>query len=147
MKAVKNKKAYHDYEIIETLEVGIVLTGNEVKSIKGGTISLAGSYVQIRNGQLWLLNTAVSTYQYGSGDQEVHRTRQLLAHKKEIERLSGKIKQKRLTLIPLKVYTVRGKVKLLVGLCQGRNRREKKRKEKEKDLMRELHCAKREHMV
>lgn len=148
MEAIKNKKAYFDYEILDTLEVGISLLGSEVKSIKSGQIQLGESFVKIESGQMVLWNANITLYKY-SQDKEYNplRTRQLIAHKNEIYRLESKMKQGNLTLVPLRVYQTRGKVKLEIGLAKGRKKFEKKNREMERDLNRELHREKRELMV
>ncbi len=123
-----NKKAYFDYEIIESFEAGIVLTGQEVKSIKTGHISLAGSYVIIQNNEAWLLGAHVPPYKMAGPlpGYEPTRSRKLLLKKQEMQALIGKTKQKGLTLIPLKVYTKRGKIKLEFGLARGKRKYEKR---------------------
>ncbi|MBD3328988.1 SsrA-binding protein SmpB [Candidatus Dojkabacteria bacterium] len=144
MKAIVNKKARHNYEVLERLEVGIVLTGAEVKSVKSGQIVLGEGFVQVHNGELLLENVEIPKYRYSSQeDYEPRRTRKLLAKKREIERLDGKSKQGGLTIVPLRVYTSHGLVKLEVGLCRGRKRYEKKDREKKRDMDREFHRQKR----
>ncbi len=148
MKPIKNRKAYFDYEIIETLEVGIALKGYEVKSIKQGQISLGDSYVIIKGEELFLLNASISRYKYmGKEEYDSVRTRKLLAKKREIISLASKVKQKNLTMVPLKVYTKGGRVKLEVGLVRGKKRYEKKESIKKRELDRELHCEKRKFVV
>lgn len=145
MKPVKNRKAYFDYDILETFEVGIVLKGHEVKSVKNGQISLGDSYVLIKGGELFLLNASITKYKYsGELDYDPLRTRKLLAKKREIVSLSTKVMQKNLTLVPLKVYVKNKKIKLEVALVRGKKEYQKKEAVKKRELDRELHCQKRE---
>ena len=145
---IKNKKAFFNYEISDTFEAGIVLAGAEVKSIKDGRINLSDSYVKILGGELWLVNADIPKYRYdGSSDYEPKRSRKLLVKGKELVGIDSKLKQKNLTLIPLSVYTTRGKIKVEVGFGKGRKRHEKKAREKERDLNRELLYERRKHMV
>ena len=140
MKNIKNKKAYFDYEIIEKYEAGIELFGFEVKSIKKGGISLAGSFGIIKNGEVFLLNAFVAPYQPQNTPQKYNplRTRKLLLHKKEIESLIGKSKQKRLTIVPFSVYTKRGFVKICIVLAKSKKKKDKREKIKERDINREV---------
>ena len=145
---IKNKKAFFNYEISDTFEAGIVLAGAEVKSIKDGRINLSDSYVKILGGELWLVNADIPKYRYdGSSDYDSKRSRKLLVKGKELVGIDSKLKQKNLTLIPLSVYTTRGKIKVEVGFGKGRKRHEKKAREKERDLNRELLYERRKHMV
>lgn len=145
---IKNKKAFFNYEISDPFEAGIVLTGAEVKSIKSGRIDLSNAYVKIINGELWLVGADIPRYKYdGSENYDAQRSRKLLVKKKELEDIESTLRQKRLTLIPLSVYTTRGKVKLEVGFGRGRKRHEKKAREKDRDLERELLYEKRKYMV
>lgn len=140
----ENKKAYFNYEILETFEAGIVLNGQEVKSIKSGRISLTGAYVVIKDGELYLVNANVAPYQPKNvpSDYDPTRARKLLLKKSEIKYLIGKSKQKGLTLVPLKVYSKRGRVKLEFGIGRGRKKVSKKELLKkraiEKEIAREL---------
>ena len=145
---IKNKKAFFNYEISDTFEAGIVLTGAEVKSIKSGRINLSDAYVKILGGELWLVNADIPKYKHdGSSDYDAKRSRKLLVKSKELISLDSKLKQKNLTLIPVSVYTTRGKVKVEVGFGKGRKRHEKKAREKERDMDRELLYEKRKYMV
>ncbi len=140
----ENKKAFFDYEILDKFEAGIVLIGQEVKSIKAGRINLAGSYVVPKNEEFFLINATIPPYQPKnvSGDYDPLRSRKLLLKKKEISSLIGKIKQKGLTLLPLQVYTKKGKIKLEFGLALGRKKADKreliKKRETEREIEREL---------
>jgi SsrA-binding protein len=145
---IKNKKAFFNYEISDPFEAGIVLTGAEVKSIKSGRINLSNAYVKIIGGELWLVGADIPRYKYdGSEEYDSQRSRKLLVKKKELVQIESKLRQKSLTLVPLSVYTTRGKVKVEVGYGKGRKRHEKKAREKDKDLERELLYQKRKYMV
>ncbi len=134
-----NRKAYHDYEILETYEAGIVLKGTEVKSAKNGRINLKDSYAKIENGEVFLINAHISPYSHGNVyNHDPRRTRKLLLHKKEIMRLYGKVKEKGLTLIPLKAYIKNGKIKIELGLCKGKKVYDKRAEIKKRDLEREM---------
>lgn len=136
----QNKKAFFDYEVLERLEAGIVLTGDEVKSIRAGHISLAGSYAVIQKGELFLLNCNITPYEkaYQKKDDAGLRTRKLLVHRKELNRLSGDISRKGVTLIPLKVYlNDEGLIKVEIGVCKHKKAAGKKETIKERDIKRE----------
>jgi SsrA-binding protein len=145
---IKNKKAFFNYEIVDSFEAGIVLTGAEVKSIKSGRINLTNAYVKIVGGELWLVGADIPRYKHdGSEEYDAQRSRKLLVKRKELIEIESRLRQKKLTLIPLSVYTTRGKIKVEVGFGKGRKRYEKKAREKKKDLERELLYEKRKHMV
>lgn len=135
-----NKKAYFNYEIIESLEAGIALLGSEVKSIREGRVSLKDSYAEIKNGEVFLLHMNVSPYEQANiFNHEPLRDKKLLLHRQEIKRLIGKIREKGYTLIPTKVIlNDRGKVKVEVSLAKGKRTYEKKRAIKERELEREV---------
>lgn len=137
-----NKRAYFDYEILETYEAGIELKGFEVKAIKTGRINLAGSYVVIRNNQVWLLNADIPPYQPKNmpDDYDSKRTRRLLLKKSEIKNLTGRVQEKGLTLVPLKVYT-KGKarkIKIEIGLGKSRKKADKRELIKKREVEREI---------
>jgi len=135
-----NKRAYFDYEILENFEAGIVLTGQEVKSIKTGHVSLAGAYVTMKDNEAWLTNAHVSPYKMAGslpGYEPTH-SRKLLLRKHELMSLVGKIKQKGLTLMPLKVYTKKGKVKLEFGLARGKKKYEKRELIKKREVKKRI---------
>lgn len=139
---VQNKKATFDYEIQETFEAGIVLSGDEVKSVRQGHVSLQGSYANVHNGEIYLLNCRISPYEKAFGtkkDEEyATRSRKLLLHKKEIQKLIGQITRKGTTLIALSVYlTQRGIIKIKLGLGTHRKAVSKKGLLKERDIARE----------
>ncbi len=138
-----NRKARHDYEVIDTFEAGIVLLGTEVKSLRAGKANLKDSYARIRNGELWLFGLHISPYSHGSYNNHVpERDRKLLLHKYEIRRLIGKVEEAGLTLVPLKLYFKNGKVKVQLGLARGRKQYDKRqviaKREADRDLRRRL---------
>ena len=136
----ENKKAYFNYQILEKFEAGIVLLGYEVKSIKSGRISLAGSYVVFKDEEAYLLNTNIPPYQPKNVpvDYDPNRLRKLLLKKSEIKYLIGKSREKHLTLVPLKVYTKRGRIELEFGLGKGRKKVSKKELLKKRVIDREI---------
>ena len=135
---VKNKKAYFDYTILEELEAGIALTGTEIKSIRKGSIDLKDTFVNIKNNEAYILNMYIAKYEEGNiFNHDERRTRKLLLHKKEIKKLKEQIKQEGLTIIPLKLYFKKNKVKILIGVCRGKKLYDKRQNVKEKDLKRE----------
>ena len=134
-----NRKAYHDYFIQEKFEAGISLLGTEVKSLRGGKANLKDSYAIIKNGEAFLLNCHISPYSHGNIlNHDPLRTRKLLLHKKEIDKLWGNITQKGLTVIPLKIYFKKGRVKVELGLAKGKRQYEKRSTIKEKEAKREI---------
>lgn len=145
---IVNKKAYHNYDIKDTIEAGVVLKGQEVKSIKDGRVQFDDSFVKLVGSDLVLINTDISRYRYSNDkNYDSKRTRKLLLHKSEIISLTNKCKQGGLVLIPLKIYVSMGKIKVLIGIGRGRKQFEKKNIEKEKTLNRELHREKRKYML
>ena len=139
----ENKKAYWNYEILEKFEAGISLLGQEVKSIKTGRINLAGSYVVLREKEVYLIGANIPPYQpkNAPADYDPERSRKLLLRKSEIKHLIGKTKEKGLTLIPLKVYTKRGKIKLEFGIAKGRRKIDKRNLIKKREAEREMRRA------
>lgn len=139
MVEIKNKKAYFDYEILEEIETGVVLTGTEIKSIRNSNVNLKDSYAVIRNGEVYLLNMHISEYKQGNiFNHEETRTRKLLLHKKEILKLRDKIELNGNTLVPLKLYFKGNKVKILLGLVKGKKTYDKRETIKERDISREI---------
>ena len=138
----QNRKARHDYHIEETYEAGIVLTGTEIKSLRGGQGNLKDSFARISNGEAWLHNMHISPYEQGNRyNHEPTRARKLLLHKKEIDRLIGLTKEKGYTLVPLRVYIKNGFAKVLIGLGKGKKKYDKREDLKEKDAKREIQRA------
>lgn len=135
-----NKKVFFDYEILETFEAGLVLFGHEVKAIKTGHISLDGAYVVVKEGEAYLLNAKILAYQPANVPKEYDpaRSRKLLLHKKELNYLIGKSHAQGLTLVPLRVYTKRSKIKLEFGLAKGKRKYEKRELIKKRETGREI---------
>jgi len=145
---ILNKKAIHNYEILERFEVGMLLKGAEVKSLRMGRCNIGDSFVKILNNELWLINTDIPKYKYdGSSEYDSARSRKLLINRKELIYLQSKMRQGILTLIPLKIYSKGGLFKLEIGLARGKKRFEKKLEEKNRDLERELLVEKRKYMI
>ena len=135
---VINREAKYNYFILEEIECGIVLTGTEIKAIRTGKVNLKDSYAVIRRNEVYLLNTHISEYKEGNiFNHDPRRSRKLLLHKKEILKLNDKINQEGLTLVPLKLYFKKNKVKILLGLCKGKKTYDKRETIKERDLERE----------
>jgi SsrA-binding protein len=145
---ISNKKATFNYEIIESFETGIVLTGAEVKSIKDGRINLTDSFVKIISGDLYLVNAEIPQYKYSSDEfYDARRSRKLLVKKKELVQIDSKLKAKKLVLIPLSIYTKGKLVKVEVAYARGRKKHEKKQREKEREMDRELLYENRKYVV
>jgi len=140
MSFAENKKAWHDYEIIEKYEAGIVLEGHEVKAVKTGRMSIFGSYVKILGGEAFLIGAIISPYQPKNTpkDYDPQRTRKLLLNKKEIAGLIGKSQEKGLTIVPLKVYAKKGKIKIEIGLAKAKKKRDKREAIKKKEEKRKI---------
>ena len=135
----ENRKARHDYTVLETIECGIVLSGTEVKSVRHGSVSLAGSYGAVLKGELWLLGADIAAYKFGNRfNHEPKSQRKLLVHAKEIRELQLKTEAKGLTLVPLKVFLKHGKIKVDLGVCRGKQLHDKREALKKKDLRRDL---------
>lgn len=138
----QNKKAYHDYSIEETIEAGIQLLGTEVKSLRDGKANLKDSYVLIKNSEVFLFNCHISPYSHGNiMNHDTLRTRKLLIHRKEIERLRGKALQKGYTMLPLKIYFKNSYAKVEVGLAKGKKLYEKRETIKEREAKRTIERA------
>ena len=136
----ENRKAYFDYEILETFEAGLILSGAEVKSIRSGRMNLTGAYINFHNGELYLIGASIAPYQPKNQppDYDPSRSRKLLLKKEEINYLLGKIKQKGLTLIPLKVYTKGRLIKLECGLARGKKQYDKREAISERETARKI---------
>lgn len=123
----ENRKAYHDYFILEDFEAGMVLTGTEVKSLRQGKVNVKDSYAHIKNAELFVIGLHISPYEQGNRfNVDPDRTRKLLMHKREIMRLFGQVKQEGLALVPLKLYFKNGKVKISLGLAKGKKNYDKR---------------------
>ena len=139
---VSNRRARHDYEIMDTYEAGIVLTGTEVKSLRAGRASLADAYAGVEDGEVWLRNVHIPEYDQGSWtNHEPRRTRKLLLHRKEILRLIGKTKEGGLALVPLSMYFADGKVKVEIALARGKRSYDKRADLAKRDADREVQRA------
>ena len=137
-----NRKAHHDYHIEETHEAGVVLTGTEIKSVRAGSVNLRDSYAQVRNGEMWLMNAHIAPYEPASRQNaDPYRDRKLLMHHKEILRLFGRVQEKGLTLIPLRVYLKKNKAKVEIGLARGKKQYDKREAIAKRDSAREIDRA------
>lgn len=135
----QNRKARYDYDVVESLEVGIVLVGHEVKSIREHHVSLDSSYAYISNNELWLVDCNIEPYKFASYDQhEPKRKRKLLIHKKQIKSFAEKSAQKGSTLIPLKIYFKNGRAKIELAICQGKREHDKRQSIKKREDQREM---------
>lgn len=134
-----NKKAFHDYQILEKIEAGLVLTGTEVKSLRAGRCNLKDSYARIRDGEAWLVGLHISPYRnagYASHDPE--RERKLLLHKAEIKRIHRKVQEKGITLVPIRLYFKRGLAKVEIGLAAGKREYDKRQEIARREQQREM---------
>jgi SsrA-binding protein len=143
-----NRRARHDYNLLERVEAGIVLTGTEVKSLRAGRAILTQSYADIRDGEVWLNGAEISIYdQGGTMNHEPTRSRKLLLHKREIERLYAQVREKGLTLVPTRLYFKEGRVKIELALARGKDVRDKRRdvvdREAKRQIERELKVRRR----
>ena len=135
----ENRRARHDYTVLETIECGIVLSGTEVKSIRRGGVSLAGGYGAVLGGELWLLGCDIAAYAFGNRfNHDPKRDRKLLVHAKETLELKMKTEAKGLTVVPLKMYLKRGRIKLELGICRGKALHDKRDALKSKAMKRDL---------
>jgi len=135
----ENRKARHDYTVLETIECGIVLTGTEVKSVRHGEVSLSGSYGAVLKGELWLVGADIAAYKFGNRfNHEPKSMRKLLVHAKEVRDLQLKTEAKGLTLIPLKVFLKNGRIKVDLGVCRGKQLHDKRDALKKKAMRRDL---------
>lgn len=134
-----NRRARHDYEILDTFEAGMVLKGSEVKSLRAGQVQLKDSYAEIKDGELWLQRLHIGPYSHASVDaHEPERRRKLLLHRREIDRLTGRINEQGLTLVPLQIYFSHGLAKVELALAKGKRRYDKRKKLAEKEHRREM---------
>lgn len=135
----ENRKARHDYTVLETIECGIQLTGTEVKSVRRGGVSLAGSYGAVLGDELWLVGADIAAYEFGNRfNHNPKRNRKLLVHAKEVRELKMKTEAKGLTLVPLKLFLKHGRVKVDLGVCRGKALHDKRDALKKKALRRDL---------
>lgn len=134
-----NKKAYHDYNVLQKIEAGIVLQGTEVKSAKSGNVNLKDGFAFVKNGEMFLRNVHISPYPFGNRiNHDPLRERKLLLHKREISKLEARVREKGFTLIPLRVYTKKGRIKVELGLVKGKKLYDKREAIRKKDQSRDL---------
>ena len=138
----ENRRARHDYQLLERFEAGLVLTGTEVKSLRDGRATLAQSYAEMRNGEAWLVGAEISTYDQGNrANHDPMRPRKLLLHRREIDRLYGTVREKGLTLVPTRLYFKEGRVKIELAVARGKENRDKRRDLVERDAKRQMERA------
>lgn len=139
-----NRRARHDYEIIDDFEAGIVLTGSEVKSLRAGKADLKDSFAHVRDGEVWLVNAYIAPYSFArEGGHDPERSRKLLLHRREIDRIAGSLAEKGLTLVPMRLYFKDGKAKVQVGLGRGKRTIDKRADLKRREHEREMERARR----
>ncbi len=143
---VRNRRAYHDYEILETYEAGIVLLGTEIKSLRAHGGNIAEAYVKVIGKEVWLIGSSIAPYKFGSAfNHEERRDRKLLLHKREIEKLRAGVQQKGMALIPIALYLKKGKVKVSIGYSKGKKKADKRQSILEKEKKREMERAIKRH--
>ena len=137
-----NRKAFHDYHVLETWEAGLVLLGTEIKAIREGRVNLRDSYARVENGEVWLANVHISPYSHsGYASHEERRQRKLLMHKHEINKLTGLVREKGLTLVPLQLYFKNGRLKASLALVKGKQAHDKRETIKRREADRETRAA------
>ena len=138
----ENRRARHDYDLVERFEAGLVLTGTEVKSLRDGRATLAQAYADVRDGDAWLHGLEIATYDQGNrANHEPMRARKLLLHRREIDSLYGKIREKGLTLVPTRLYFKDSRVKVELAVARGKEQRDKRRDLQERDAQRQMERA------
>lgn len=141
-----NRRARFDYDIVDTYEAGLVLRGSEVKSLRDGKANLKDSFGQVKDGEAWLVGMYIAPYSFSrEGGHDPERTRKLLLHRREIDRIAGQLAEKGLTLVPIQLYWKDGKAKVELGLAKGRRRVDKRRVIKEREQKREMDRAMRRY--
>ena len=137
-----NRKALHDYHVIDTLEAGLVLLGTEVKAIREGSVNLRDSFARIERGEAWLENVHISPYSHtGYARHDERRQRKLLLHRQEIQKLTGRVAEKGLTLVPLRMYLKKGRVKVALALVKGKQAHDKRETIRRREIDRETRAA------
>lgn len=137
-----NRRARHDYQVLDTLECGIVLTGSEVKSLRNGHMSMEEAYGRIKGEEVWLMGCDIQEYSYAHAMNHIpKRPRKLLLHRREIKKFAMQAMEKNLTLVPLKMYFNRGRAKVLMGICRGKKNYDKRESLKKKDMQRDIDRA------
>lgn len=138
----ENRKAHHDYHLLETFEAGVVLLGTEVKAIREGRVNLRDSYARVEDGEIYLYNVNISPYSHrGYADHEPLRRRKLLLHREEIRKLIGKTVERGMTLVPVRMYFKNGRIKVAVSLAKGKKEYDKRETIKRRDVDRETRAA------
>lgn len=139
---IQNRKAKHDYEVLETIEAGLVLKGTEIKSLRQGKANLKDSYALLKKGEIFILGMHISPYDHGNNfNHDETRTRKCLLHKKEINKIADKINMDGYTLVPLKIYFVKNRAKVLLGIAKGRKNYDKRELLKKRDMEKEMRKA------
>ncbi len=137
-----NRRARHDYLVLDTLECGIVLTGSEVKSLRNGNMSMEEAYGQVKGNEVWLMGCDIQEYSFAHLLNHIpKRPRKLLLHRREIHKFAAQAFEKNLTLVPLKMYFCRGRAKVLLGICRGKKQFDKRESLKKKDMQRDIDRA------
>ncbi len=137
-----NRKARHEYEVLDHLECGIVLVGSEVKSLRAGRMSLDEAYGRVDKGEVWLMGCDIQEYTFANQlNHDPKRRRKLLMHRREIKKFAAQAYEKNLTLVPLKMYFKKGKAKVLMGICRGKKTYDKRESLKKKDMQRDIDRA------
>jgi SsrA-binding protein len=138
----ENRRARHDYHLLDRFEAGLALTGTEVKSLRDGRVSLSQAYADLRDGEVWLVGARIDEYAQGNiANHDPDRDRKLLLHRREIESLIGKVQQQGLTLVPIRLYFKNGRAKLELALARGKEQRDKRRDIAKRDAQREIERA------
>jgi len=138
----ENRKAFHDYHIIETFEAGVALLGTEVKSIREGNVNLRDSYARVDGGEVWIYNVHIKPYSHrGYADHEPTRKRKLLLHRQEIKKLIGKTTERGMTIVPVRMYLKNGRVKVAISLAKGKKAHDKRETIKRRETDRETRAA------
>jgi SsrA-binding protein len=138
----ENRKAFHDYHILETFEAGVALLGTEVKAIREGNVNLRNSYAQVNDGEVWVYNIHIKPYSHrGYADHEPTRKRKLLLHRQEIRKLIGRTVERGMTLVPTRMYFKNGRVKIALGLAKGKQAHDKRETIKRREADRETRAA------
>jgi SsrA-binding protein len=138
----ENRRARHDYQLLERVEAGLVLTGTEVKSLRDGRVTLAHAFADIRDGEAWLHGVEIATYDHGNrANHEPTRPRKLLLHRREIDSLYGMVREKGLTIVPTRLYFKNGRAKIELAVARGKEQRDKRRDVAERDARRQMERA------
>jgi SsrA-binding protein len=137
-----NRKAYHDYHVLESLEAGVALLGTEIKAIREGRVNLRDSYARLGDGEVWLMNVHISPYSHtGYAHHDERRQRKLLLHRHEINKLTGRVQEKGLTLVPLQLYFKNGRLKVTLALVKGKQAHDKRETLRRREVDRETRAA------